>query len=311
MDIRIDPEFENKIPPLTEEEFKHLEELILEDGRVKQSIVTWNGVIVDGHHRWKIIQKHPEIPYEIEEKQFADKWAAFDWMYKNQLGRRNLTEEQKTYLIGKMYESRKHSYGAEKGGRGNQYTKVVSGQNDHLPNRRESRNGTAGEIGKEFGLKEKSVRRAEQFAKGIDAIREESPDLAMSILTGEKNVRKSDVRAIGAATEDRLGMIESIMNGRSIDGRSEVERTCDRTSGREIREIISAMSDDSDMEYTIEHLVDQIRVNADGFVRMLRNLIGDHSDLCKNNMKIVLKTIHDEVISPVEQMIKEKLNNEA
>lgn len=308
MDIRIDPEFENKIPPLTEEEFKHLEELILEDGRVKQSIVTWNGVIVDGHHRWKIIQKHPEIPYEIEEKQFADKWAAFDWMYKNQLGRRNLTEEQKTYLIGKMYESRKHAHGGQLG---NLNASKRSGQNDQFVLRKEQRAGTAGEIGKEFGLKEKSVRRAEQFAKGIDAIREESPDLAMSILTGEKNVRKSDVRAIGAATEDRLGMIESIMNGRSIDGRSEVERTCDRTSGREIREIISAMSDDSDMEYTIEHLVDQIRVNADGFVRMLRNLIGDHRDLCKNNMKIVLKTIHDEVISPVEQMIKEKLNNEA
>lgn len=311
MDIRIDPEFENKIPPLTEEEFKHLEELILEDGRVKQSIVTWNGVIVDGHHRWKIIQKHPEIPYEIEEKQFADKWEAFDWMYKNQLGRRNLTDAQRAYILGKLYEARKHTRG---GAYGNQYTKVAMAESRPMPN---NKDGVSAIIAKEQGVGKTQVKDSYQFAKGIDAIRETNSELADSILTGEKKIPKKVVQNIGRADHiEQEQMIERIKNGERIrainpEFLQSPERKCDRTSGREIREIISAMSDDSDMEYTIEHLVDQIRVNADGFVRMLRNLIGDHRDLCKNNMEIVLKTIHDEVISPVEQMIKEKLNNEA
>ena len=86
-------------------------------------------------------------------------------MYKKQLGRRNLTEEQKAYMVGKMYEARKKSVGQHEG---NQYTKVESGQNVHIPNRREQRNGTAGEIGKEIGVNGRTVRRAEKFAKGVD-----------------------------------------------------------------------------------------------------------------------------------------------
>ena len=49
MELRIDPEFEKKIPPLTAEEFRQLEENILADGLVINPLIIWNGVIVDGH----------------------------------------------------------------------------------------------------------------------------------------------------------------------------------------------------------------------------------------------------------------------
>ena len=77
-------------------------------------------------------------------------------MYRKQLGRRNLTDEQKTYMIGKMYEARKKSVGQHEG---NQYTKMENGQNVQIPNRREIKDGTSGEIGKEFGIDGKTVRR--------------------------------------------------------------------------------------------------------------------------------------------------------
>lgn len=38
MELKIDPEFRDKIPPLTEDEFKQLEENILEDGEVYEPI---------------------------------------------------------------------------------------------------------------------------------------------------------------------------------------------------------------------------------------------------------------------------------
>lgn len=107
MKLKIDPEFRDKIPPLTESEFKQLEENILSDGIVREPIITWNNTIIDGHHRWKIIQNHPEIPYKVTRMIFPDKWAAIVWMCKNQLGKRNLTDEQKSYLIGKEYEAMK------------------------------------------------------------------------------------------------------------------------------------------------------------------------------------------------------------
>ena len=61
--LTIDPEFEGKIPPLREEELKQLEENILADGVVINPLIVWDGVIVDGHNRYRILQKHPEIQF--------------------------------------------------------------------------------------------------------------------------------------------------------------------------------------------------------------------------------------------------------
>ena len=63
MELKIDPEFEDKIPLLTAEEFQQLESNILADGLVISPIITWNGVIVDGHNRYRIVSKHPLIQF--------------------------------------------------------------------------------------------------------------------------------------------------------------------------------------------------------------------------------------------------------
>ncbi len=125
IELKIDPEFQSKIPPLTDDEFKQLRENIINDGEVYEPLCVWNDTIVDGHNRWKVIQEFPDIPFRIKEMEFDDKWAAFDWMYTKQLGRRNLTDEQRTLLIGKMYQARKNKSAFK----GNQYVKCGGIQN--------------------------------------------------------------------------------------------------------------------------------------------------------------------------------------
>ena len=115
--LKVDPEFQNKIPPLTDEEFRQLEENILDAGEVYEAITVWNDTIIDGHNRYKVVLMHPGLRWRVREMRFEDKWEAFDWMYKNQLGRRNLTDEQRHYLLGKMYEARKHAVGNQTSGR--------------------------------------------------------------------------------------------------------------------------------------------------------------------------------------------------
>ena len=66
--LRIDPEYQNLIPPPSDEEYKMLEESIIRDG-CDTPLVVWKGTIVDGHNRYKICQKH-NIPFAIEEKEF-------------------------------------------------------------------------------------------------------------------------------------------------------------------------------------------------------------------------------------------------
>lgn len=185
--LRIDPEFQNKIPPLTDDEFDQLRENILKDGEVYEPIVVWEITIIDGHNRWKIIQEHPEIPYHIRKMQFLDKWAAFDWMFKKQLGRRNLSNEQRTDLIGRMYEARKKSVGGQEGNVNAQKRLAQNGPIVSSPT------STAESVAKEMGIARNTVKRAEKYSHGIDAIRDISDAAASAILRGGSGVKKKTV----------------------------------------------------------------------------------------------------------------------
>lgn len=96
MSIQIDGEFESLIPRLTEEEFSQLEENIQEDG-CRDALVLWENILVDGHNRYKICQKHG-IPFRTVQKDFANRDKAKEWIILNQFGRRNLTAFQRAEL---------------------------------------------------------------------------------------------------------------------------------------------------------------------------------------------------------------------
>ena len=113
--LKIDPEFQSKIPPLQFEEEQQLEQNIIAEGRLLNPIITWNGCILDGHTRYRILKKHGFIKFEVEEIQLANKYEALAWICKNQLGRRNLSPERKKFLLGKEYESTKLAVGGQPG----------------------------------------------------------------------------------------------------------------------------------------------------------------------------------------------------
>ena len=101
----VDEEFERLIPPLSDEEFSQLEQNILEEGECHDPIITWNKIIVDGHNRWRIIQKHPdEVDYKCVEKVFLSRNDAMTWIINNQLGRRNLKKVDAILLAQKRCE---------------------------------------------------------------------------------------------------------------------------------------------------------------------------------------------------------------
>ena len=94
--MQILKELEVLIPPLTSEEFKQLERNILEEG-IRDPLVTWNGILVDGHNRYRIAQEY-DIDFVTVEKEFADMNDVKIWMATNQLGRRNLSD----YVKGEL-----------------------------------------------------------------------------------------------------------------------------------------------------------------------------------------------------------------
>jgi ParB-like chromosome segregation protein Spo0J len=52
-------------------------------------IITWQGYIIDGHHRYEICMRY-NLPFETEDREFEDEIAVKRWMIKNQFSRRNL-----------------------------------------------------------------------------------------------------------------------------------------------------------------------------------------------------------------------------
>jgi hypothetical protein len=86
--IEINPRFKGLIPALSIEEFETLEQNVMRDG-VREPLVTWNGVLVDGHNRLSICREHG-LDFPTLEMEFADEDAACVWIIRNQLGRRNL-----------------------------------------------------------------------------------------------------------------------------------------------------------------------------------------------------------------------------
>lgn len=118
--LKIDKEFKTLIRPLSPKEYEQLEANILADG-CRDPIVTWHGYIIDGHNRYEICRKH-NIGFKVKEMSFESRDEAVVWICSNQLGRRNITEETRKYLIGIQYETEK-IINKEKNAQGkNQYT---------------------------------------------------------------------------------------------------------------------------------------------------------------------------------------------
>ena len=99
-DLKIDSEFKGLIPPLTDDEKKQLEENILRDG-IQDPLKVWQGIIVDGHNRYEIAQRH-RLTFTTTEMQFATRGDAIIWIIKNQFGRRNLSAYDRSILALKL-----------------------------------------------------------------------------------------------------------------------------------------------------------------------------------------------------------------
>ena len=151
-----------------------------------------------GHTRYQILRKYPFIPFEVIEKEFSSRYEALAWICKNQLGRRNLTPEQKKFLIGKQAEAEKQI----KSFHGNQYTLASeSGLVQNEPDR--TKHGSRSKVAAEHGTSESYVYRAEQFAKGVEAAEEAVPGAQKEILSGKIRATDREISSIAKVPKEK------------------------------------------------------------------------------------------------------------
>lgn len=102
IDVSVDKEFETLLQPLSDQEYQGLEEDIIKHGCLNP-IITWNGLIVDGHNRFQICRKL-DLEHTSKEISFADRDEAKLWILGHQLKRRNLNDFQRGEMALRMKE---------------------------------------------------------------------------------------------------------------------------------------------------------------------------------------------------------------
>ncbi|PLC49993.1 hypothetical protein CR159_10165 [Pollutimonas subterranea] len=97
MTITINESLRAYIDPLTSDEYAALERSLLAEG-CRDALVLWGDVLVDGHNRYGICQKHGIAFNTIQNTTFKSMDDVHLWMIDNHLGRRSVSDFQRGVL---------------------------------------------------------------------------------------------------------------------------------------------------------------------------------------------------------------------
>lgn len=97
MNIRISDELRAYVDPLTSHEYAALERSILAEG-CRDALVLWGDVLIDGHNRHAICQKHGIAFKTVQNDSFATIDDVALWMIDNHLARRSVSDFQRGML---------------------------------------------------------------------------------------------------------------------------------------------------------------------------------------------------------------------
>jgi hypothetical protein len=218
--ITVLPELESYIAPLSEEEFALLEDSIVSLGKVREKLLIWKKsgtewVLIDGHHRYKVLQKHKELPIEfgVEEAYLekGNKVASLDdamaLMEEIQLSRRNATRNYMSYLRGRAFLREK----GERGGDRKSEDANNSGAKREI-------------VAQRFKVGTRTIERDAEFAVGVDRFQEEGfSDERQRILLQESLLTKNDVQFIGRFSEVPVETtVQFLSNGGNLESLKDI-----------------------------------------------------------------------------------------
>ena len=175
-ELKIDPELQSLHIFYTEAKLQKLEENICKTGAVRP-ILIWNGVIVDGHKRYAIFHKR-KIPFFIKEASFNNKNEIKEFICRNNLLRRDLTEEYKRYFIGKIFQIK---YAESL----NRVTVDHTSETKTEIDKGNHKCKLAGNVAEQFRVSASTILSYNNYVAAIDIIYLYLPPLAEKILTSK------------------------------------------------------------------------------------------------------------------------------
>jgi SAM-dependent methyltransferase len=177
MEVTIDARIRGLLVPLRDDERALLEQSVLAEG-IRDPLVVWKRadgtrILLDGHHRYELAKQHG-LDFAIVEMTFETEDDAILWVLQNQLARRNLTDEQRTLVLGRLYNQMKLAQGRPPKDEKVEKFSTFSGSA-----------ATSKYVASLHGVTDRTVRNAAEFAKAVDALAEIEPEAAARIVAGE------------------------------------------------------------------------------------------------------------------------------
>lgn len=223
--LQIDAEFKNLIRPLKRKEYLALEDNIISEG-CRDAIVTWNNIIIDGHNRYEICHRNG-IPFKVIEKSFSCREEVIVWICKNQLGRRNISEETRKFLIGMQYESEKLCNERRNAIGRNQYSWGAQPK-------RISPYSTALKIATENNITHGTVSKYAIYTRALEQIGQKVPEFVPKILSGKFKIAhriilqmaelsESDLRKVYVQMEKQTTHFLQYSRSRQVLNHSEID----------------------------------------------------------------------------------------
>jgi len=246
--IKIDPEFEKRIPRLRPDELELLEKSLLFDGCL-EPLTTWgvkgDDIIIDGHNRFRLCEKLG-VTFTINRIEFDSRDEALLWIDRHQLGRRNLNDTQRTVIANRVAE---HLIALRK-----KAPRVCLDASSNQHNTRE-------EVAKEANVPARKLRE-------VQAVVRAKPELEEKLLSGE-------VSLIAARKEVRDEQAPSPHDGVTPTGLTEDQLTYfdkeERRHNRVVQEYAEAIESLTIKQMEILGTYEELR-DCDGDERVLQSL---------------------------------------
>ena len=207
MQITIDKEFKDLIPPLQKEERDQLEANIKAEG-CRDPLTRWGDILIDGHNRHEICTRLG-VPFKTVSVSFPDRSHAVEWIIRNQFGRRNLPPYDRTILALRLEEvlkargiKIKEKSGRETGGLWKKPPEERVCQISDKPFDRKKEIAKAADVSHDTVAK---IKRIDQAAKEGKV----APEVIQKIRTGDTSINRVVRDLKESAAKERIEVIKA------------------------------------------------------------------------------------------------------
>jgi len=205
--IIIDEEFRLLLPKLDKATYESLEMNIIAHG-VRDPLVVWNDILIDGYNRYRICTKH-NLPFTVVSMEFNSRDEVQNWIIENQISRRNLSPVELSHFRGLYFNAVKRMRGSS-----NQY---INKSAFHQSDGKQNSLNTAREVGKRFSVSSATIERDAKVAEALTVIAEISPEAKEKILSGEVAVDRSKLQRLSKASKDEIIEVVNQINTGTYD----------------------------------------------------------------------------------------------